>query len=424
MPDPEVEVTMGEPQIQVEDAQAQLQQDQQDQQDTSNQDQQQANVQVERAEPEVTVQMQEPEIQVSRASSDQQQGQQQAAASQQSSSESQQGSESQQASQQQSDQPLQQADQAIQDENADEAQSALQEARQTIEQPAQQQSEQQADQQQLGEQDRTFAMDAAEAGMLEVRLGELAGENGESQNVKDFGQKMVDDHTQANDQLKEIAQQKQIELPQELSEEGQQHVQDLQQLSGAEFDREYTNLMVADHQKVVDLFEQQASDGQDQELVTFAEDTLPTLQEHLDQARQTQQQVVADAVQGDGSGQGATADGQQAAVQQDESEQQAASGANGSGSADQIMDLVGNDVLNDQGDAIGEIQDVVIDDQQNAYAIISVGGFLGLGEKEVALPIDDLQPGAEGEGLMTPMTENDLESLPSYQGELASIVQR
>ncbi len=102
---------------------------------------------------------------------------------------------------------------------------------------------------------------------------------------------MVEDHGKANEQLASIAQQKGIELPQDLPEEAQQLQDELQQKSGPEFDQAYMAAMVEDHEKAVALFEQQAGSGEDADLRSFAEETLPVLQEHLDMARLMHEQV-------------------------------------------------------------------------------------------------------------------------------------
>ena len=108
-----------------------------------------------------------------------------------------------------------------------------------------------------------------------------------------FGQRMVQDHGQANEKLMAIAEQKGIQLPQELPEDAQQKYEELQQLSDAEFDRAYMDEMVKDHEKDVHAFEQQAESGQDPDLRAFAEETLPTLREHLEMAKEVHSQVTA-----------------------------------------------------------------------------------------------------------------------------------
>jgi putative membrane protein len=174
----------------------------------------------------------------------------------------------------------------------------------------------QAGQQQLAEADMEFATDAAEGGLKEVQLGELAQQQAESAEVQQFGQRMVEDHGKANEQLMQIAQQKGIELPQELSEDAQQLYEELQQKSGAEFDRAYMDEMVSDHEEDVETFQEYVETGQDPDLTSFAEQTLPVLQEHLELAQQTQKQISAAAGQDERPATGADGEQQQAAEQQ------------------------------------------------------------------------------------------------------------
>lgn len=141
---------------------------------------------------------------------------------------------------------------------------------------------QQADQ--LARQDKKFAMEAAKIGMAEVSAGKLAQQRG-TDPVKKFGEHMVQDHTQANDKLMQIAGQKGIQLPQQADKNAQKKMDKLSDLSGAKFDKEYLQAQVKDHKKAVDLFEKQAKNGKDAELKQFAAQTLPTLQEHLKMAQ-------------------------------------------------------------------------------------------------------------------------------------------
>lgn len=133
--------------------------------------------------------------------------------------------------------------------------------------------------------DRKFAMTAAMDGMAEVELGRLAAERGASDSVKQFGQRMVDDHTKANDQLKQWAATAGLTLPTALDAKHQSVVSRLSGLSGAAFDRAYAKEMVKDHTKAVQLFQREADRGQDAGLKSFASSTLPTLREHLQMAR-------------------------------------------------------------------------------------------------------------------------------------------
>jgi putative membrane protein len=137
----------------------------------------------------------------------------------------------------------------------------------------------------LGSVDRKFVMEAAMGGMAEVELGRLAAERGSSDAVKQFGQRMVDDHSRANSELMQLASGKGITLPTALDAKHQALVTRMSRLSGAEFDRAYAREMVKDHQKTVALFQREATRGADADLKAFAQTTLPTLQEHLRMAR-------------------------------------------------------------------------------------------------------------------------------------------
>jgi putative membrane protein len=151
----------------------------------------------------------------------------------------------------------------------------------------------QAGEAELAAQDMKFAEEAAAGGLAEVALGELAQQKAKHAEVAQFGERMVRDHQQANQKLMAIVEQKGIELPQDLPQDAKQKHDKLQQLSDAEFDQAYMDEMVKDHEKTVQLFEQQAESGEDGDLRAFAEETLPTLQEHLDHAKELQQQVTA-----------------------------------------------------------------------------------------------------------------------------------
>src|SRR5215217_1354313 len=137
----------------------------------------------------------------------------------------------------------------------------------------------------MSSQDHDFLMDAAMGGLMEVELGRLAAQQGTSDTVKQFGQRMVDDHSQANTQLMTLASSKGMTLPTALDEKHQKDVTKLSAMSGAEFDRAYSKMMLSDHNKDVKEFEKQSTKGGDADIKAFASKTLPTLQEHLQMAR-------------------------------------------------------------------------------------------------------------------------------------------
>jgi putative membrane protein len=139
--------------------------------------------------------------------------------------------------------------------------------------------------------DAQFARKAGEGGLEEVQLGKLAQQNGQSQAVKDFGERMVRDHSQANDQLKQVASQENIRVPRALRGQAQTTYTQLSSLNGAAFDQAYARDMIRDHEKDIAEFKQEANSGSDPNLKNFAAQTLPTLEEHLKLAREMLRQV-------------------------------------------------------------------------------------------------------------------------------------
>jgi putative membrane protein len=130
-----------------------------------------------------------------------------------------------------------------------------------------------------------FLVEAASGGMMEVQLGELARNNAQNPRVKSFAAMMVADHSKANNELKQLAGQKNLTLPASLSPEHQEHVSKLSNKKGAEFDREYMNLMVKDHKEDVDKFEEASRDLKDAQVKAFASKTLAVLKIHADSAK-------------------------------------------------------------------------------------------------------------------------------------------
>jgi len=132
--------------------------------------------------------------------------------------------------------------------------------------------------------DREFASKAAQGGMAEVQMGNLAQQKGSTDGVKDYGRKLVQDHTRMNNDLKDIATRENITLPAETSSEHRQNIDTLSKLSGANFDREFLRMAVDDHRKDIPEFEKEAESGQDAALKNFAASNLPTLRDHLSMA--------------------------------------------------------------------------------------------------------------------------------------------
>jgi putative membrane protein len=138
----------------------------------------------------------------------------------------------------------------------------------------------------LSSSDRKFLMEAAQGGLLEVEAGRLAAARAGSDEVRQFAQQLVKDHSDANEKLMQIAQDKGVQLPKQLDAKHKQQLDKLSKLKGEEFDRAYlAQIGHKDHQKDIQAFEKQARQGKDAELRTFAEETLPVLQKHLSMAQ-------------------------------------------------------------------------------------------------------------------------------------------
>jgi putative membrane protein len=129
--------------------------------------------------------------------------------------------------------------------------------------------------------DASFYKKAAEGGIAEVQMGQLAQDKSPTQSVKDFGAMMVKDHSAANDKLKAIADGKGIKLPTSPSVTQMASKTKLEVLTGNTFDKSYIKGMIQDHQEDIKEFKKEASSGQDPDAKAFAAATLPTLKAHL-----------------------------------------------------------------------------------------------------------------------------------------------
>ncbi len=127
--------------------------------------------------------------------------------------------------------------------------------------------------------DKMFMKKAAKGGMMEVAMGKLAEEKGQSDDVKSFGKRMVADHSKANDELKKIAAQKNAKLPTK------------EPTVSWSSDKAYMDAMVKDHEKDLAEFQEEAKSGSDPDVKKFADDTAKMVQEHLDLAKQTQSKL-------------------------------------------------------------------------------------------------------------------------------------
>ncbi|HET6408513.1 MAG TPA: DUF4142 domain-containing protein [Chthoniobacteraceae bacterium] len=146
----------------------------------------------------------------------------------------------------------------------------------------------------LAGKDERFLKNAAQGGMSEVQLGELAKGKATNKGVKDFAAMLAADHSKANEELKSLAGQKGVELPSDIEVGQKMSREKLDQLSGAEFDKEFVEQMIKDHKKTIDLFEDASKEVKDADVKSFADKTLPTLRGHLQQVEALKGSVGAD----------------------------------------------------------------------------------------------------------------------------------
>jgi len=137
----------------------------------------------------------------------------------------------------------------------------------------------------LNSTDRDFAMKAAQGGMAEVELGNLAQQRGASEQIKEFGKRLVDDHTKLNNDLKDIAAKQGISLPTDLGPNQRQAVDKMAKLSGAQFDREFWSHAVKDHREDISELRNEADKGENPALKDFAASSISKLEDHLRMAQ-------------------------------------------------------------------------------------------------------------------------------------------
>lgn len=134
------------------------------------------------------------------------------------------------------------------------------------------------------EKDADFVVNAADGGMLEVQLGQLAQTNGMSNDIKELGKHMTEQHTEANEELKKLAATKNITIGTILSDKAQGRYNDLAKKNGADFDKAYAEMMVKDHKDDLDEFQKESADGKDADIRSWAKGMLTVLQDHLHMA--------------------------------------------------------------------------------------------------------------------------------------------
>ncbi len=255
--------------------------------------------------------------------------------------------------------------------------------------------------------DRTFAEKAAISDMFEIQAGKLAQEQAKDAGVKQFGSHMAADHGKTSEAMKALAQQKSMTLPTSLDSEHQQKLDQLRALKADQFDAAYLRGQIEAHQTAVALFRTQAETGKDADLKRFAEQTLPTLEQHLRQVRDLRP-AVASATGTTGNAAGPSTGN---ATQQRTS----------------FESLMGKDVYGQEGNKLGDVADIILDPQTGnaTQVILDRGGILGIGAKQVALDYNLLN--ADGDRLVArQVTEDQVKQMAEfeYDGTTVSLGKR
>lgn len=137
----------------------------------------------------------------------------------------------------------------------------------------------------LAANDASFVTTAAQGGMAEVQMAELAEKNARSKAVKGFAEHMLKDHSANNDQLKQLVTSKNAELPTTLSDDQQKTMAMLEDEKGRKFDHDYMAAQIEGHTEMLSAMQTEASSGTDPDLKAFAAQTEPVVQQHLDMAK-------------------------------------------------------------------------------------------------------------------------------------------
>ncbi len=132
---------------------------------------------------------------------------------------------------------------------------------------------------------KEFIEKAVRGNIAEVKLGELAEKQAKSDQVKTLGQTLRTDHAKARDKSQALAKELGVNVPMQPMEDAKETYDELAKLSGAEFDREFVEAAVEDHEKDIELYSEQAEEGDNQKVTEYAKETLPVLKKHLDAAR-------------------------------------------------------------------------------------------------------------------------------------------
>jgi len=136
-----------------------------------------------------------------------------------------------------------------------------------------------------------FLVKAANCAMAEIKLGEVAKEKAANAKVKQMGEMMASDHNKVAEEVKNLASKRNVSLPSTIGDDKQKEIDDIAAKTGKEFDKAYVRHMIDEHQDDIDLFKRATDKVNDADVRTFASNTLPKLQAHLDSFKEVQKAI-------------------------------------------------------------------------------------------------------------------------------------
>jgi len=259
------------------------------------------------------------------------------------------------------------------------------------------------------ESDETFVKTAIGLNLAEIQMGQLAQKNGSSAAVRDFGAKLVKDHSANNDQAMALASSHKFTAPNAPSTEDQNLYKDLAGMTGTAFDKSFAEHMVDGHQKAIQLFTDQSGSAT-ADIKSYVDKTLPALKDHLATAQKISSDLGATAMKQDKGATGTPATRTAADMQMVEPNKISAN------------DVINTTVYDPDNRNIGEVHDVLMTKDGKIDAVVlDVGGFLGIGEKPVALAFEDLEFRRATNNKLyvyVKFTQQQLEQAPKYDKSL------
>lgn len=146
----------------------------------------------------------------------------------------------------------------------------------------------------LTQSEQAFMVEAAQNDLGEIDMAQIALHNSGTRDVRDFANMIKSDHTNALDDLADLMQASNVQIPRSIPAQTQRDISRMASLQGGEFDREFVNMVVDEHQKTIEMFRDQQSTTRDADLQKYLEDTLPILEMHLEKAQRLQTKLFSE----------------------------------------------------------------------------------------------------------------------------------